>query len=72
MAFQGERARALLLSAGPRARATGAPRPEIRATVHGGAMILDKIDAAGGDVFRHRPVLGTWDWARILTRAVAR
>jgi phytoene/squalene synthetase len=43
---------------------------EIRATIAGGEAILDKIDAVEGDVFRHRPVLGAGDWARILCRAV--
>src|SRR5258708_1895172 len=45
---------------------------EIRATVAGGAAILDKIDAVSGDVFLHRPRLGKLDWMRILARALLR
>jgi squalene synthase HpnC len=71
MAFECARSRALLLSGEPLARALpGRLGLEIRATILGGAAILDKIEAAGGDVFRHRPVLGKWDWAGILARAV--
>jgi phytoene/squalene synthetase len=44
---------------------------EIRATVAGGAAILDKIDAAHGDVFTHRPVLTKLDWLRILAKTVS-
>jgi phytoene/squalene synthetase len=43
---------------------------EIRATIYGGARILDKIEASGGDVFRHRPVLRKGDWAGILAKAM--
>jgi phytoene synthase len=42
---------------------------EIRATIAGGLAILDKIEAARGDVFRRRPQLGTIDWIAILVRA---
>jgi squalene synthase HpnC len=44
---------------------------EIRATVAGGAAILDKIDAARGDVFRHRPTLGKFDWIKIIGKAAS-
>ena len=71
MAFQCARSRALLMSGRPLARALpGRLGLEIRATLHGGARILDKIEAAAGDVFRHRPVLRTGDWAGILAKAV--
>ena len=71
MAFECARSRALLLSGRPLARALpGRLGLEIRATIHGGAAILGKIEAAGGDVFRHRPVLGKRDWVGILARAV--
>ena len=33
---------------------------------------VEKIDAAGGDVFRYRPKLGKLDWLRILGRLIAR
>ena len=45
---------------------------EIRATVAGGGIILDKIEAAHGDVFRHRPVLTKLDWIKILARAMTK
>jgi squalene synthase HpnC len=71
MAFECRRARELLMSGQPLAKALpGRLGLEIRATIHGGARILDKIEAAAGDVFRHRPVLRTGDWAGILARAL--
>lgn len=73
MAFECDRTRALLVSGWPLARALpGRLGLEIRATVHGSATILDKIDAVGGDVFRHRPTLGKWDWARMVTTALSK
>jgi squalene synthase HpnC len=71
MAFECERSRALLMSGWPLAAALpGRLGLEIRATIHGGAAILAKIEAAGGDVFRHRPRLGKGDWTRIIAKAV--
>ncbi|HET9580605.1 MAG TPA: squalene synthase HpnC [Usitatibacter sp.] len=71
MAFECARSRELLERGAPLARALpGRLGLEIRATVGGGAAILDRIDAVAGDVFRHRPVLGAADWIRILTRAL--
>jgi squalene synthase HpnC len=71
MAFESRRSRALLLEGVALARRLpGRLGVEIRATVEGGATILDKIDAARGDVFRHRPVLTKLDWARILARSI--
>ena len=70
MDFECARSRELLDSGRPLARALpGRLGLEIRATVHGGARILEKIEAVGGDVFRHRPVLGKLDWAGVLARA---
>ena len=43
---------------------------EIRATIQGGLRILDKIEAAGYDVFRRRPVLKALDWPLLLLRAL--
>jgi phytoene synthase len=43
---------------------------EIRATVHGGLRILDKMEAAGYDVFRRRPVLRAFDWPLLLLKAL--
>ncbi len=73
VAFECGRSRRLLLSGAPLGHALpGRFGLEIRAVVAGGSRILDKIEAARGDVFRHRPVLGRWDWARILARSAAR
>ena len=71
MEFQCERARAMLLAGSPLGRALpGRLGLEIRTTVLGGLAILDKIDAAKGDVFRNRPVLGGWDWTKMVVRAI--
>ena len=71
MAFECARSRELLLSGAPLGRALpGRFGLEIRATIHGGLAILDRIDAASGDVFRHRPVLKKLDWIAILARAL--
>jgi phytoene synthase len=43
---------------------------EIRATVQGGLRILEKIEQAGYDVFRRRPVLKPLDWPLLLLKAV--
>ena len=73
MAFECARSRGLLLQGAPLARALpGRLGLEIRATVAGGATILDRIDAVSGDVFRHRPVLGGTDWFRIIIRALTK
>jgi squalene synthase HpnC len=72
MAFECARARQMLMSGEPLARALpGRMGLEIRATVAGGAAILDKIDAARGDVFVHRPVLNKFDWIKILGKTVS-
>jgi squalene synthase HpnC len=71
LAAQVARARAMLLSGAPLARALGGRIGwELRLVVQGGLRIAEKIDAAGGDVFRHRPVLGKADWALMTTRAL--
>ena len=71
MAFQCERARDMLDAGRPLGRALpGRMGAELRLIIAGGATILDKIDAAGGDVFRHRPKLNRWDWLRIAPRAL--
>jgi squalene synthase HpnC len=70
MAFQVERSRALMLSGAPLGRALpGRLGLEIRATVQGGLRILEKIEAAGYDVFRRRPVLRAFDWPLLLLKA---
>jgi squalene synthase HpnC len=71
MEFEVERARSLMLSGAPLARSLpGRIGLEIRATVQGGLRILDKIEAAGYDVFRRRPVLNAFDWPLLLLKAV--
>ncbi|HEX9397350.1 MAG TPA: squalene synthase HpnC [Burkholderiales bacterium] len=71
MAFQVERTRKLMLEGAPLGRALpGRIGLEIRATVQGGLRVLDKIQSAGYDVFRRRPVLGAFDWPLLLLRAL--
>ena len=71
MAFQVARTRELMLSGAPLGRALpGRVGLEIRATIQGGLRILEKIEAAGYDVFRKRPVLRAHDWPRLLARAL--
>lgn len=71
MAFQCQRARALMLSGAPLARELrGRFGIELRLIVAGGLAVLDKIDTVNGDVFRHRPKLTRWDWLRILPRSL--
>ncbi|RTL48676.1 MAG: squalene synthase HpnC, partial [Rhodocyclaceae bacterium] len=71
MKFQVDRARALMLQGAPLGRRLpGRIGLEIRAIVAGGLRILDKIEAADYDVFRHRPKLGALDWPRILLKAL--
>jgi phytoene synthase len=68
--FQVQRARKLMLSGAPLGKSLpGRIGLEIRATVQGGLRILEKIEKAGYDVFRKRPVLRALDWPLILTRA---
>ena len=71
MAFECARTRERLSSGRPLGRRLpGRLGLEIRATIAGGARILDRIDAARGDVFRHRPVLRFIDWPVILLKAL--
>ena len=71
MAFQVQRTRALMLSGAPLGRALpGRVGLEIRATVQGGLRILEKLERAGYDVFRRRPVLRGFDWLLVAARAL--
>ena len=71
MKFQVDRARALMLSGASLGKTLpGRVGLEIRATVQGGLRILEKIERAGYDVFRRRPVLKPLDWPLLLLRAV--
>jgi phytoene synthase len=71
MKFQVDRSRALMLSGKHLGHALpGRIGLEIRATVQGGLRILEKIERAGYDVFRHRPKLRAFDWPVVLMKAV--
>jgi squalene synthase HpnC len=73
MAFECARSREMLEAGAPLGRSLpGRLGLEIRATVEGGAAILDKINAVEGDVFRHRPVLTKFDWIKIIAKAITR
>lgn len=69
MAFEVERTRAMLLAGAPLGRVLrGRIGLELRMIVAGGERILRKIEHAGYDVFRRRPVLRSHDWAFMLAR----
>jgi phytoene synthase len=71
LSFEVERARGLFKQGKALPECvTGRLRYELRSTWHGGARILEKIDAVYFDVFRHRPVLTKWDWFLIASRAL--
>ena len=71
MAFECERARAMLVSGKPLGRALpGRIGLEIRTTIAGGIAIADRITAASGDVFRRRPQLRAADWAGLVAKAL--
>lgn len=71
MTFQTGRTRALLDSGRPLGRILkGRIGLEMRMIIAGGARILDRIDAVGGDVFRRRPVLTKPDWALMFGRSL--
>ncbi len=70
MKFQVDRTRALMMEGAFLGKSLpGRIGLEIRATVQGGLRILEKIERAGYDVFRKRPVLKAWDWPSILLKA---
>jgi squalene synthase HpnC len=71
MAFEVARARALMQDGAPLAtRLPGRIGWELRLVVQGGLRILEMIERADHDVFRHRPKLGKRDWLAVLWRAV--
>ena len=71
MTFEVARARALMLSGAPLARRLpGRIGWELRLVVQGGLRILEAIEQAGYDVFRHRPQIGGRDWVVIGWRAL--
>jgi len=71
MGFETARTRALLESGRPLTRALPWRLAlELAGVMAGGHRILDGIDAAGGDVFRHRPALSRGDWTAVACRAL--
>ncbi|NMG75121.1 squalene synthase HpnC [Aromatoleum diolicum] len=71
MDFQVKRARAMMLEGAPLARRLpGRIGWELRLMVLGGLRILERIEAADYDVFRHRPVLNKTDWPLLAWRAM--
>ncbi|HAF56033.1 MAG TPA: squalene synthase HpnC [Thauera sp.] len=71
LAFEVQRARAMMLEGAPLARALpGRIGWELRLVVLGGLRILERIEAVGYDVFRHRPALRRSDWLRLGWRAL--
>ena len=69
--FQIDRTRSLMGSGAPLGRTlAGRFGLEIRITVKGGLAILDKLEAANCDMFRHRPVLRLHDWPFLFLRAL--
>lgn len=71
MRFETDRTRRMLLGGAPLARELGGRIGlELRLVVQGGLRILERIDAAGGNVFEHRPVLTARDWTLMGLRAL--
>ncbi len=69
--FQVDRARSLMGSGAPLGRTLpGRFGLEIRITIKGGLAILDKLEAANCDMFRHRPTLKFHDWPFLFLRAL--
>ena len=66
IAFESGRTRAMLESGRPLVRALPwRAGTELAGVLAGGLRILDRIDASGGDIFRHRPRLRRFDWALV-------
>lgn len=71
--FEVERTRLLLESGRPLTRALPLRLNfELKLILAGGLRILAAIDAAQGDVFRHRPMLKRRDWAAMSATALFR
>jgi phytoene synthase len=68
--FQTDRARELMLHGKPLGTIlTGRIGLEMRMIIAGGLRILDKLEAADYDMFRHRPVLKPYDWVIMLGKS---
>jgi phytoene synthase len=71
MRFQVERARRLMLEGKPLVEnLDGRFRLEIAITVQGGLRILEKLEQASYDMFRHRPAHKWFDWPLLFLRAL--
>jgi squalene synthase HpnC len=71
MAFEVARARSMIEGGASLAvRLPGRIGWELRMVVQGGLRILEMIERAGYDVFRHRPKLGPGDWVVVGWRAL--
>jgi phytoene synthase len=71
MRFQVSRARSMMLAGAPLLQnLEGRFRLEIAITMQGGLRILEKLERAGYDMFRHRPVHRWFDWPVLLLRAL--
>ncbi len=71
MAFQVDRARAMMLRGAPLAmRLDGRIGWELRLVVLGGLRILERIEQVHYDVFSHRPTLHGADWIVLAWRAL--
>lgn len=70
MKFQVDRAREMMLSGKPLGTIlTGRIGLEMRMIISGGLRILDKLENANYDMFRHRPVLKPLDWVIMLAKS---
>jgi len=70
MGFQADRARALMLQGAPLGTIlSGRIGLEMRMIMQGGLRILDKLQAAGYDMFRNRPELRPFDWVIMLAKS---
>ncbi|MGQ0511621.1 MAG: squalene synthase HpnC [Betaproteobacteria bacterium] len=71
MRHQCDRTRSLMLEGAPLSRSLqGRARWEIAVTVQGGLRILEKLAAAGYDMFRQRPKLKWFDWPVLAWRSL--
>ena len=70
MKSQVDRAREMMLSGKPLGTIlTGRIGLEMRMIIAGGLRILDKLENANYDMFRHRPVLKPFDWVIMLAKS---
>jgi squalene synthase HpnC len=73
MLFNIERAEAMLLEGKPLEHILpGRIGFEMRMIIGGGERVIYKLKNTRGDVFKHRPILQTWDWPVILLKALLR